>query len=281
MSLSSTRRFYAVLTALAVILILVFYLFPYWWVVVTSLRTQEEERAAPWVLYPNPVHLVNYEKIFFEDAFSVLTGLKNTLIVSAITTVICVFLGSLAGYAYARIPFRGRALSIGLMLATWTIPWLLVMIPLWAIMYDLQLIDTKAGLVVGFVSGFAPITTWIMMSHFRSLPVELEDSARVDGCSRVGALFRIVLPISTPAMMAAGAFALISSMGEFLFSLIVTTTDQSRTLPVVLASLVGKYVTEKTIMAAGTIIAAIFPLVLVTVFQRYLIAGLSAGAVKG
>jgi multiple sugar transport system permease protein len=281
MSLSSTRRLYAILTTIAVILIVAFYLFPYWWVIITSFRTQDEERALPWVLYPNPVRLDNYEKIFFENAFDVLTGLKNTLIVSAITTVICVVLGSLAGYAYARIPFRGRGLSIALMLATWTIPWLLVMIPLWAILYDLQLIDTKLGLIIGFVSGFVPITTWIMLSHFRSLPVELEDAARCDGCSRLGTLFRIVLPISTPAIMAAGAFAFISSMGEFLFSLIVTTSSESRTLPVVLAALVGKYVTEKTIMAAGTVIAAIFPLVLVTIFQRYLIAGLSAGAVKG
>src|SRR5437588_5687851 len=117
MSLTNTRRLYGVLTAVAVVLIIVFYLFPYWWVVVTSFRTQEEERALPWVLYPNPVRLDNYQKIFLENAFDVLTGLKNTLIASVLTTAICVVLGSLAGYAYARIPFRGRGLSIALRLA--------------------------------------------------------------------------------------------------------------------------------------------------------------------
>jgi multiple sugar transport system permease protein len=278
---STSKRFYAVVTAIAVVLILFFYLFPYWWVITTSFRTQDEERAEPWVLYPSPVRLDNYKAIIVENAFDIMTGLKNTLIVASLTTLICVFLGVLAGYAYARIPFPGRGLSVVLMLATWTVPWLLVMIPLWVILYDLNLIDTKLGLIIGFASGFVPITTWIMLGHFRSLPSDLEDSARIDGCSRVGALFRIILPISTPAIMAAGAYAFISSMGEFMFSLITTTTNASRTLPIVLAALVGKFVTEKTIMAAGTIIAAVFPVVLVMIFQRYLIAGLSAGAVKG
>lgn len=281
MSISASRRFLGVLTAIAVILILVFYLFPYWWVITTSFRTQDEERAQPWVFYPNPVHLDNYEAILFKNSFDIMTGLQNSLIVAAATTVICVLLGSLAGYAYARIRFPFRGLSIALILATWTIPWLLVMIPLWVILYDLKLIDTKQGLIIGFSSGFVPITTWIMLGHFKSLPTDLEDSARIDGCSRVGALFRVILPISTPAIMAAGAYAFISSMGEFMFSLITTTTTKSKTLPIVLASLVGKFVTEKTIMAAGTIIASIFPVVLVMIFQRYLIAGLSAGAVKG
>jgi len=281
MSISRSRRFYAVLTAVVALLILVFYLFPYWWVVTTSFRTQDEERASPFVWFPNPVHLDNYRDILLKDVFDIMTGLKNTLIVSFATTLICVFLGVLAGYGYARIPFRGRSASITLVLATWTIPWLLVLIPLWAILYELKLVDTKTGLIIGYSSGFVPITTWIMLGHFKSLPADMEDSARIDGCSRVGALFRIILPISTPAIMAAGVYAFISSMGEFIFTLITTMTNNSRTLTIMLSMLVSKFVTEKTIMAAGTIIACIIPVVLVMIFQRYLIAGLSAGAVKG
>jgi len=281
MTISRSRRFYQILTAVLAVLILVFYLFPYWYVITTSFRTQDEERAAPFVWFPDPVHMDNYRDILLKNAFDIMTGLKNSLIVSIATTVICALLGVLAGYGYARIPFRGRSVSIMLVLATWTIPWLLVLIPLWAILYDLQLVDTKIGLIIGYSSGFVPITTWIMLGHFKSLPADMEDSARIDGCSRVGALMRIILPISAPAIMAAGVYAFISSMGEFIFTLITTMTNNARTLTIMLSMLVSKFVTEKTIMAAGSMIAAFFPVVLVMIFQRYLIAGLSAGAVKG
>jgi multiple sugar transport system permease protein len=281
MSISKSRQFYRVLTVVLAVAILVFYLFPYWYVVTTSFRLPDEERAAPFVWFPNPVHLDNFKDILLKDAFDIMTGLKNSLIVSIATTLICAFLGVLAGYGYARIPFKGRQASIVLVLATWTIPWLLVLIPLWAILYELQLVDTKIGLIIGYSSGFVPITTWIMLGHFKSLPADMEDSARIDGCSRIGALMRIILPISTPAIMAAGVYAFISSMGEFIFTLITTMTNNARTLTIMLSMLVSKFVTQKTIMAAGSIIAAAFPVVLVMIFQRYLIAGLSAGAVKG
>jgi len=277
----SSKRLYAILRTVAILVILGFYLFPFWWVITTSFRLEAEERAQPVILYPRPFHLDNYKGILLQNERNVMTGLKNSLLAATATTLICVFLGSLAGYAYARLPFPGKGLSLGLMLATWMIPWLIVLVPLWAILYDLGLVDTIAGLIVGFSSGFLPISTWIMLSHFKSLPEELEDAARIDGCSRVGALFRIVLPISTPAIMATGAFAFISSMSEFGFSLLMTTTTKSKTLPLTLAALASKFVTEKTTMAAGSMIAVVLPVILVMIFQRYLIAGLSTGAVKG
>jgi multiple sugar transport system permease protein len=280
-SVSLSRRFYALLRTVAVLFILAFYLAPFWWVVTTSFRLEVEERDQPLVLYPRPFHLDNYAAILLHNERDVMTGLQNSLLAATATTLLCVLLGSLAGYAYARLSFPGKGLSLGLMLATWMIPWLIVLIPLWAILYELGLVDTILGLVIGFSSGFLPIATWIMLSHFKSIPEELEDSARIDGCSRLGALFRVILPISTPAIMATGAFAFISSMGEFIFSLLMTTTMQSKTLPLVLSSLAGKFVTEKTMMAAGSMIAVIIPVILTMLFQRYLIAGLSAGAVKG
>jgi multiple sugar transport system permease protein len=281
MAISSSRRLLSVLRTLAVLFILVFYLFPFWWVATTSLRLDVEEREQPVVFFPRPAHLDNYEAIVLHNEHDVLSGLRNSLVAAIVTTFICILLGSLAGYAYARLPFPGKGLSLGLMLATWMIPWLIVLIPLWAILYDLGLVDTIAGLVLGFSSGFLPVSVWIMLSHFKSLPEELEDSARIDGCSRLGALFRIILPISAPAILATGAFAFISSMSEFTFSLLMTTTMNSKTLPLVLASMASKFVTEKTMMAAGSIIAVVIPVALAIIFQRYLIAGLSAGAVKG
>jgi multiple sugar transport system permease protein len=281
MSVSRSRRWFALLRTVAVLFILVFYLFPFWWVVTTSFRLEAEEGVQPVVLFPRPLHLDNYEAIVLHNDRDVMTGLRNSLVAATATTFVCILLGSLAGYAYARLSFPGKGFSLGLMLATWMIPWLIVLIPLWAILYEIGLVDTIAGLVIGFSSGFLPVSTWIMLGHFKSLPEELEDSARIDGCSRVGALFRIILPISTPALMATGAFAFISSMSEFTFSLLMTTTMNSKTLPLVLASLASKFVTEKTLMATGSIIAVFIPVVLAMIFQRYLIAGLSAGAVKG
>nr|WP_239542767.1 carbohydrate ABC transporter permease [Micromonospora terminaliae] len=205
----------------------------------------------------------------------------NSFLVAAGTVVISLVVGVLGGYALARLRFPLRRVTLLSFLVTYMLPPIALIIPLYLLMSRLGLLDTRSGLIVVYCSLATPFTLWNMSTFFASLPVELEEAARVDGCGRLGALVRVMLPLSKPGILATGLYAFLLCWDEFLYALIFTSTAQAKTVPVAIAEFTGRNAVDFGLIAAGGVLAALPPVVLAVLFQRYLVSGLAAGAVKG
>jgi multiple sugar transport system permease protein len=273
--------------SLLTIPVLIFIYFPLAWLFSASLSTQVELFAKPphWI----PLHptLQNYLDIIFPNlaASSVprtfVTSLINSLKIASSVTLICIVIGGLAAYALVRIPFKSsHAIQIGV-LGTRMIPEVSLIIPLFILASSLRLVDKWPVLVVTYMSFALPYTIWMLATFFQTVPIELEEAARLDGCSRLGILWRVVMPISMPGLISTAMFVFLLAWDEFFYALIFTNTLASKTVPVAIAEFVGRYTVNITGMMAGGIIAALPPVILALIFQRYIVSGMTAGAVKG
>jgi multiple sugar transport system permease protein len=267
--------------------VLFFIFFPILWLVSASLTTQAELYAIPihWI----PLHptLKNYLDIIFPNlatsavprTFAV--ALLNSLKIASAVTFISIVIGSLAAYALVRIPFRfNRTIQLGI-IATRMIPEVSLILPLFIIASSLSLINKPIVLIVTYMSFALPYAIWMMAAFFQSVPIELEDAARMDGCTRLGILFRVVMPISVPGLVSTAMFTFLLAWDEFFYALIFTSTLAAKTVPVAIAEFVGRYAVNINGMMAGGIMAALPPVILAFIFQRYIISGMTAGAVKG
>ncbi len=283
-----TRKlFYRILMFLLTIPVLMFIFLPILWLLSASFATQVELFTVPPHWIPQQPTLQNYADILFpsQAASSVprtfAVALLNSIKIASIVTIVCLVIGSLAAYALVRIPFKhNRSIQIGI-LATRMIPEVSLVIPLFIIASSLQLINKPIILIVTYMSFALPFAIWMMAAFFQSVPIELEDAARIDGCSRLGILFRIVIPISVPGLISTAMFVFLLAWDEFFFALIFTSTLAAKTAPVAIAEFVGRYAVNITGMMAGGILAAVPPVLLALIFQRYIVSGLTAGAVKG
>jgi multiple sugar transport system permease protein len=283
-----TRKiFYRILMFLLTIPVLLFIFLPILWLFTASFATQVELFTVPPHWIPQHPTLQNYADILFpsQAASSVprtfAVALMNSIKIASIVTMVCLIIGSLAAYALVRIPFRhNRTIQIGI-LATRMIPEVSLVIPLFIIASSLQLINKPIVLIIAYMSFALPFAIWMMAAFFQSVPIELEDAARIDGCSRLGILFRIVIPISVPGLISTAMFVFLLAWDEFFYALIFTSTLAAKTAPVAIAEFVGRYAVNITGMMAGGILAAVPPVLLALVFQRYIVSGLTAGAVKG
>jgi multiple sugar transport system permease protein len=264
-----------------------FIFFPILWLLSASFSTQVELFSVPihWV----PLHptLQNYLDIFFPNqatssvpqTFAV--ALVNSLKISSAVTVISIFVGSIAAYALVRIPFKlNRPIQLGI-IATRMIPEVSLVLPLFIIATSLQLINKPIVLIVAYLSFALPYAIWMLIAFFGTIPVELEEAARLDGCTRLGILFRVVMPISGPGLVSTAMFTFLLAWDEFFYALIFTSTLASKTAPVAMAEFIGRYAMNTTGMMAGGILAALPPIILAFIFQRYIVSGLTAGSVKG
>jgi len=267
--------------------VLFFIFFPILWLLSASLSTQVELFTVPPHWIPQHPTFQNYIDIFFpsQAASSVprtfAVALLNSFKIASAVTIICIFIGSLAAYALVRIPFgmnRGIQLSI---IATRMIPEVSLILPLFIIASSLRLINKPIVLVATYMSFALPYAIWLMAAYFQTVPVELEDAARLDGCSRLGILFRVVMPISVPGLVSTAMFVFLLAWDEFFYALIFTSTLAAKTVPVAIAEFVGRYVANVNGMMAGGILAAIPPVLVALIFQRYIVSGMTAGAVKG
>jgi len=283
-----TRKlFNRLLLTLLSIPVLLFIFLPILWLFSASFATQVELFTVPPHWIPQHPTLQNYADILFPSAatssvprtFAV--SLLNSLKIASIVTIVCLVIGSLAAYALVRIPFKfNRTIQVGI-LATRMIPEVSLVIPLFIIASSLQLINKPIVLIIAYMSFALPFAIWMMAAFFQSVPIELEDAARIDGCSRLGILFRIVIPISVPGLVSTAMFIFLLAWDEFFYALIFTSTLAAKTAPVAIAEFVGRYAVNITGMMAGGILAAVPPVLLALVFQRYIVSGLTAGAVKG
>lgn len=266
--------------------VLLFVFSPILWLFFASLSTQEELFTVPPHWIPNHPTLQNYLDIFFptQAASSVprtfAGSLLNSIKIASAVTLICVGLGSLAAYALVRIPFKyNRTVQIGI-LTTRMIPEVSLILPLFVVASSLRLINKPILLIVTYLSFALPYAIWMMTAFFQTVPIELEDAARMDGCSRLGILFRVVMPISVPGLVSTAMFTFLLAWDEFFYALIFTSTLASKTAPVAMAEFVGRYAVNVTGMMAGGILAALPPMILAFIFQRYIVSGMTAGAVK-
>ena len=251
-------------------------IFPIFYLLLLSIKPgQLTFDPGAWVFKPT---LENYEAVLEGGDF--VQYMFNSMIVSFLTMVVALALGSLAAYGFARFKFRGRFWLRMSMLIPQMLPPITIIVPLYVLFMNLDLLDTRQGLVISYLTFTLPLATWMMTGFFEDVPVELEESAMVDGATRLGAVFRVSLPIVAPGLAATAVLSFIYSWNEFLYAVILTGRE-SRTLPVTITS----YMTNKAILwgriaAAGSIVL-IPVLVFAMLTQRYLVRGLSGGAVKG
>jgi multiple sugar transport system permease protein len=208
-------------------------------------------------------------------------AMVNSLIVATFTTLISLIVGTLGGYAFARLKFRLRRTSLFTFLTIYMLPPIALVIPLYLALAALGLLDTKTGLVITYCSIVTPFCLWTMSNYFLSMPPDLEEAARVDGCTRVGALVRVILPLARPGVLTTAMFGFLLAWDEFLYSLIFTSTSNAKTIPVAIAEFTGKFSSDFGLIAAGGVLASLPPLLLALAFQRYIVGGLTSGAVKG
>lgn len=284
----SYRKFFQKLgLTLLTLPVLFFIFFPLLWLFSASLSTQVELFSVPPHWIPQAPTFQNYFDIFFpsQAASSVprtfAAALWNSIKIASAVTVICIFVGSMAAYTLARIPFRfNRSIQLGI-IATRMIPEVSLVLPLFIIASSLQLINRPSVLIVTYMSFALPYAIWLMVAYFQTVPIELEEAARLDGCSRLGILFRVVMPISVPGLISTGMFVFLLAWDEFFYALIFTSTLNAKTVPVAIAEFIGRYVVNVNGMMAGGILAAVPPVLVALIFQRYIVRGMTAGAVKG
>jgi multiple sugar transport system permease protein len=281
------KVFRKILLFLITIPVLLFIFSPILWLFFASLSTQVELFTIPPHWIPQHPTLQNYLDIFFPSlaastvprTFAI--SLLNSIKIASAVTIICIVIGSLAAYALVRIPFKfNRSIQVGI-LATRMIPEVSLILPLFIIASSLQLINKPIVLVITYMSFALPYAIWMMAAFFQTVPVELEEAARLDGCTRLGILFRVVMPISVPGLVSTAMFVFLLAWDEFFYALIFTSTLASKTAPVAIAEFVGRYSVNITGMMAGGILAALPPMILAFAFQRYIVSGMTAGAVKG
>jgi len=285
--MSSRKFFQRLLLSLLTLPVFFFIFFPLLWLFSASLSNQVELFAIPPHWIPQHPTLQNYTDIFFPSlaASSVprtfATAMLNSIKIASAVTIICIFVGSLAAYTLVRIPFRfNRAIQLGI-IATRMIPEVSLVLPLFIIASSLQLINKPIVLIITYMSFALPYAIWLMAAYFQTVPIELEDAARLDGCSRLGILFRVVMPISVPGLVSTAMFVFLLAWDEFFYALIFSSTLAAKTFPVAIAEFVGRYVTNINGMMAGGILAAVPPVLVALIFQRYIVRGMTAGAVKG
>lgn len=262
-------------------LLTAFALAPFVWVFLTSLKTRAELYATPLLYLPRTLTVANYVDAWTSKLTPFSRFFANSLWVSSVTMVATTAISILAGYALARFRFFGRQAVLLIFLATQMFPAVLLIAPLLAQWHALGLIDTYQALIYSNFSFTVPFTVWMLVGYFDSIPRELEESAMIDGCSRFGALCRVILPLAAPGVAATAIFAFVSSWSELLFAITFTSQTEMRTLSAGLLFMVGQYEIQWGQLSAGVIISTLPVAVLFTYLQRHLIRGLAAGAVKG
>lgn len=271
----------------AVLVVCLGVLAPFAWLVISSVSTRAHLTSIPLQWFPETLNLEHYRNIFTggEGATSVHESLRrgavNSLLVAGGATIASLVAGSLAAYAVTRLRFRFQGPFLATMLATQLLPTVVIIIPMYVVFRNLHLLDTPWALMLADIAIILPLIVWILKGYFEGIPEELEDSARIDGCTRAGALFRVVLPLSRPGLAASGMFAFIIAWNEFFTAFILSSTLDSKTLSVIVAEFSSKVGVDYVAMSTAGVLTSIPPLLLALVFQRYIIQGLTAGAVKG
>lgn len=265
---------YAVLTLLSV-----FCIGPILWTFLTSLKPESDIVTQTIKYIPTTITFEHYKALWQQSDYPVLV--MNSFVVTVSTVMISLVAGTLAAYSFSRFKYRGRnALMLGYLVIR-MFPAVLMIIPLFIVFRGFGLLDTKLGLAFAYTSFLLPIFVWMMKGFFDGAPKELESAARIDGTTRLGAMMRILMPLARNGIVATSVFVAIAAWNEFLFALMLTTSQGSRTWPVGLQLMVGEFQLPWGMLAAGGIISIIPVIIMFAIVQRAMVSGITAGAVKG
>lgn len=272
-----------------IVVFLVWILAPFYFLALVSFQSKADSLSTPpnWFTVPD---FSNYERILsraFSDApisgppDLILLGIRNSAVVATLTGLINVLLGSLAGYAFARYRFPGSSRIPTVLLGSQMVPAFALLIPYYVVLRSIGLTNNVVGVIVAEVSITLPFSIWLLRGYFQGIPIALERAARIDGCSRLGAFFRVALPLARPGLIAVGLFAFMVAWNDFLFAIVLNSKTDAMLIQPAIAGLYNVREQSFGIMAAGSLLAAIPTLLLVLVLQRFLVRGTLSGATKG
>ncbi|MFN8498848.1 MAG: ABC transporter permease subunit [Anaerolineae bacterium] len=267
------------LRLLLLIPFLMFVLFPFYWIIITSFKTDLQIQQRINLFWPQPWTLEQFNSLLFKTPY--LTWFRNTVIVATASTFIAVSLAALAGYALARFRFIGAGAITTALLITYLLPGALLFIPMYRILTNMGLINTYWALILTYPTFLMPFATWVMLGYYRSIPRDLEDAALIDGATPLGAFLRITLPLAAPALLAVTLFAFTNAWNEFLFAFVFINSDELKTLPVGLQLLVFGDIQPWGMMMGAALLMSIPVVILYIYAQKYMVEGLTAGSVKG
>jgi multiple sugar transport system permease protein len=262
------------LLALFVVMVAV----PLFWMVTTAIKTNRE-LYEDFSYFPKRPTLENFVRVIERD--DLLTNIRNSLVVALTTTAVTIVVSALAAFSIVRYRYRGRDMIGKFILFKYVLPTAMLFVPLYAIVTALGLGNTLQSLMLTYLSFTVPFCTWMLMGYFRSIPPELEEHAMVDGCTKVGALVRILLPLSAPGLVASAIFSFTLAWNEFLLALVFTVDQRTMTVPIRLSMMVvgDQYIWGQ--LMAGAVLASVPVAILYFIGQRFVVQGLAAGAVKG
>jgi multiple sugar transport system permease protein len=258
-------------------------LIPLYWVLNLSFQTDNQISARPANYLPPTPTLQNYLSLLAggdDVSSSVRQSTVNIFIECGAATVVTVVLATIAAYAFARMTFRGRNVLFYAVLATMAFPAYATLIPLYQMMSAAGLVNTYTGIVLVYVSGFLPLATWILYNYMSSLPVALEEAGSMDGASRLGVLWHIVLPLARPGIVSTAIITFLSAWAQFLFPLVLSSDISTQPLTVVIAALQGRHTVPYSLLSAAGVLAVVVPAAIALILNRYIVSGLLTGSVK-
>lgn len=265
--------------AIGLFFLLLFVLFPFYWILITSFKSKLQISQRVGTFWPEPWTTEQFYALFYEQPFTV--WFANSTIVAVTTTILAVIIAATGAYALARLKFFGAQTMQTLLLITYLIPGALMFIPLYQILADIGVINTRWALILTYPTSMIPFATWLLMGYYRAIPEELEHAAMVDGATRLGAFLRVTLPLTTPALLAVTLFSFTAAWKEYLFAFVFISSERLMTLPVGLATTIYGDIYPWGLLMAASLIISIPVVVFYMWGQRFMVAGLTAGSVKG
>jgi multiple sugar transport system permease protein len=259
-------------------MVVFFSLLPFVWFLNTSLKTQIDVTAMPPTLIPSG-SLSFYQSAI--EQYKLLHYVKNSAIVAGASTLLTLLISVFAGYALSRLRIKYKGLIMGSLLLVSMFPQISIAGPVWKILQSIGWLNTYQGLILPYVTLTLPLGVWILASFFKELPEELEDAAKIDGCSRVQTLFKVIIPLAAPGVFTAAILVFIYAWNEFFFALLIMTQQEYQTLPVGIVMFQGQYTMPWGEIAAASTVATVPLVLIVFIFQKRIVRGLSAGAIKG
>ncbi len=273
------RNIGALVAYILLIIASLFALFPVLWMTSVSLRPNRDIFKIPAAWIPPEITTEVYRQIIGTPQY--LRVFANSYFVAVGVTIVSLALATLAAYSFSRFKYQGSRLIQFFIVGTQMVPPISLIVPYFILISTLKLYDTYLGLIVTYIAFVLPFSTLMLLSYFNTIPHDLEEAAMVDGCTWIGSLFRILLPIVRPGMVATGVYAFLLAWNEFLFAVILTKSPEMRLVPVALASLLGEHAYQWNLMMGFSVFACVPLLIAFLFFQKYLVSGLTLGAVKG
>lgn len=258
--------------------IVLFTVFPFIWTFITSIKPEKELFTNHVQYYTKNPTLENYFELFRNTSFP--KNMLNSLLIAGVTSVVSLFVSLLAAYGFSRFRFRGKYVFLVSFLSINMFPPVLLLIPLYSIMRKIGILYTPYALIIAYSTFTIPFSVWLLTGYLDDLPSSIDEAAMVDGCSRMQAFFKVILPLTVPGIIATGAYIFITSWNEFVFA-VMFTNEGTRTLPVALQAFIGQFNVQWGLLTAGGVVTTLPILLLFMLIEKRLVEGLTAGAVKG